>query len=88
MSVWICSSRRRLCSKKRGSRSRKILSKDGMISCRNIKICRRHKSCRVHRTKRGKCDGESERVIEERHAQLEELGQTNPEDIRDGSGAG
>ena len=36
----------------------------------------------------GKWAGDNERVIEETHAQLEELGQTTPEDIRDGSGAG
>ena len=71
-----------MCSKKRGSRSCKILSKDGMISCWNITRCRRgHKSCRAYKTKRdsagrilGEWAGGSERVrneIEEKHAKLQ-----------------
>ena len=41
------------CSKKNGSRSCKISSKDGIITCQSIKRCRRDRnSCRVHRSER------------------------------------
>ena len=82
--------------KKRGSRSRKILSEDGTISCLKIKEMQKTQKLTAEPSRQkgavtegfGKWAGDSERVIEGRHAQFEELGRTNPEDIRDRSGAG
>ena len=79
--------RRRLgtCTKKNGDRIFKTLSSDGKISCRNIqKYGKGRNNCRAYRAKRGSVRrilgtwaGHSERIrneIEERHAQIEELG--------------
>ena len=71
-----------MCSKKRGSRSCKILSKDEMISFQSITRCRRgRKSCRTHKTRKqcpkdvGKWAEENERlrnVIEESQGKMED----------------
>ena len=43
----------RMCSKKNGNRSFKMLSKDGIISCQSFNKCRKGRNCcRAYRTKR------------------------------------